>query len=112
MAARSIGICKVAVCLAWFSQFADAQDFAQLDCAAARRLYDEAHDAQGVGDHHRALQAIQTIKSKVPRQCRLESDEQLARYEINLKNLVSQQGREIPSSRCKPVQTGPYSYSC
>jgi len=84
---------------------------AQSGCAMARQLYDQAHEAQAAQRYEQVIQLFQTVRSSVPRQCRLESDADLDRYEANLRGLIAQRGSG-GMRPCRPVQTGPTSYSC
>lgn len=114
MAQRSKFAWVLPACFLLLSQPAAARDIvvAQLDCSAGRHLYNEAHRATASNQHEYALQLLHAVRSSVPRNCRLESDEELDRYEINLRNLIAQQGAGRMPSPCRPIQTGPTSYSC
>lgn len=104
----------LSACFLLLPQPAAARDIvvAQQDCSASKHLYNEAHQATASNQHEYALQLLQAIRSSVPRQCRLESDAELDRYEVNLRNLIAQQGAGKMPVPCRPVQTGPTSYSC
>jgi hypothetical protein len=84
----------------------------QLNCSMAKRLYDQAHEATCLQEFERALGVLQQVRSSVPRQCRLESDEVMGRYEANIRTLIAQQRAGGPPTPCRPIQTGPTSYSC
>lgn len=94
------------------SAFSLSQAKAQLDCGPARRLYDQVHEASCMDEFEHALRLLQQVRSSVPRQCRLEPDEKLAEYEGNIRSLIAQQGTSGPPTPCRPLQTGPFSYSC
>ena len=114
MARQSEFARDVSVCVLLLVQVAPAQSFqlVQTDCTAARQLYDKAHQAQASKQFQYALQLLQAVRSEVPHRCRLETDEQLKQYEVNLKELIAQQKRRTGLTPCKPVRTGPTSYSC
>jgi hypothetical protein len=87
-------------------------DTAQLNCDISRRTYDQAHTATAASDYNLALKIMHQIKSSMPRECRLESDEMLDTYVANMKKLISQKEADGPPTLCQPLQTGPTSYSC
>ena len=63
-------------------------------------------------EYERALRLVEQVRTSVPRQCRLEPDEKLAQYETNIRSLIAQQRAAGPPTPCRPIQTGPLSYSC
>ena len=85
---------------------------AQMGCANGRSLYDQAREASVAKRYQEALELIGEVKSTVPRQCRLESDDALTSYEENLRALLAQQEAGGGARPCVPVQTGPTTYAC
>lgn len=84
---------------------------AQLNCAQAQALYDQAHQASAAQKYEDAIRILEQVRTSIPRHCRLESDEGIDRYISNLRSLIAQQ-QAGGMPRCQPVQTGPTSYSC
>jgi hypothetical protein len=114
MAPALIVVWLVCTYFASLSQAFSAQRItvAQLDCSLAKRLYDQAHEATCMHEYERALPLLEQVKSAVPRQCRLESDEVLEMYKANIRGLIAERQAGGPPTPCRPVRTGPTSYSC
>lgn len=85
---------------------------AQLNCDAARQLYTQAHVAACLHQFDQAITILEQVRFSAPRNCRMETDEQLNEYESNLRNLLASTQAGGAPQRCVPIRTGPTSYSC
>jgi hypothetical protein len=96
------------------SAFSLSQAKAQSDCRQASKIYNDIFEASCMDELERALNLVQQIQRSVPRQCRLEPDGKLVEYETNLRSLIAEtrERADGPPIPCRPVQTGPLSYSC
>jgi hypothetical protein len=85
---------------------------AQLSCDAVRQLYTQAHVAACLHQFDQAITILEQVRSSAPRNCRMETDEQLNEYESNLRILLANAQAGGAPQRCAPIRTGPTSYSC
>ncbi len=91
---------------------ADNNVFAQLDCGVAKRLYRQAHEFTCLQQFEEAIVVLEGVRASVPRGCRMESDSMLALYISNIRSLIAQKHAGGPPTPCRPIQTGPLSYTC